>query len=108
MKPNLTHTEACRIVRGVGLEITEDNLACTSAGGLLSNGDQAPVSIQALNGYSVEEAAKALSGRVCENCGALATVRGDHKEGGAMALCSWCAAPALRDRELSHVVRLSK
>ncbi len=51
---------------------------------------------------------KAKPVNVCANCGEEATRRGDHKEAGSVMLCQACAAPAIRDGELTHVRLLSK
>lgn len=60
MTKTLTYTQQLAVVIAAGMEISDDGLAFTSAGGLLSDGEYAPEAIRVLNGYSVEEAAAAI------------------------------------------------
>jgi hypothetical protein len=56
----MTYRKAKQHVERLGMEV-EDGLGFTVAGGLLVSGEDAPPAIAAMNGWSVEEIAAAVT-----------------------------------------------
>lgn len=60
----MTMRTARKIVESAGMAVSDDGVAFTVCGGQLVNGDAAPPHIAAMNGWTVEDVARASTGAI--------------------------------------------
>ncbi|MDI3559846.1 hypothetical protein [Bradyrhizobium sp. Arg816] len=59
----MKYSEQLKLVRSLGMSISDDGVAFTVCGGQLVNGEDAPPEIQDMNGWTVDDVAREVASR---------------------------------------------